>query len=225
MLGVCPATVRKWCRDGKVNSTKTPNGYQCLYPAQIEKLRLETPSRYLNIRHNIPTCHPEKPYYCNDLCKPCYDKTIRDKPENKARSKIYQREYYLAHPDKKKTYNKVTKRETHVKRYGITLEWYYDKLDKGCGLCGTLDWGGYGPCIDHDHSHCDNTRFGCAECVRGVLCNKCNRSLGFLNDDTTLLAKGILYCTENDTNKLQNVVNFLGSELTKRKSTLQLNPN
>lgn len=35
--------------------------------------------------------------------------------------------------------------------------------------------------VDHDHRHCPG-RMGCRACVRGMLCNRCNSSLGLLGD-------------------------------------------
>lgn len=46
--------------------------------------------------------------------------------------------------------------------------------------------------IDHDHKHC-NEKFGCIECVRGVLCRNCNLVLGFSFEDPTILENAIKY--------------------------------
>jgi hypothetical protein len=40
--------------------------------------------------------------------------------------------------------------------------------------------------VDHDHTCCDGRR-SCGECIRGLLCNTCNRVLGFVDDDITRL--------------------------------------
>ena len=46
--------------------------------------------------------------------------------------------------------------------------------------------------IDHDHSCC---RHGgsCGKCVRGVLCDPCNRALGFLRDDVDAIGRAASY--------------------------------
>lgn len=36
--------------------------------------------------------------------------------------------------------------------------------------------------VDHDHGHCPGNR-SCGECIRGILCDACNRGMGNLGDD------------------------------------------
>jgi len=47
-----------------------------------------------------------------------------------------------------------------------------------CALCGRL---GEALQVDHDHRHCAG-REGCRQCVRGLLCPRCNTALGKLGD-------------------------------------------
>ena len=46
--------------------------------------------------------------------------------------------------------------------------------------------------IDHDHSHCPGKR-GCALCVRGLVCNRCNALLGLAHDKTEILLAAVDY--------------------------------
>lgn len=48
--------------------------------------------------------------------------------------------------------------------------------------------------VDHDHACCPGP-IGCRDCVRGLLCTRCNRLLGHLRDDTTAFQRGIDYLT------------------------------
>ena len=69
--------------------------------------------------------------------------------------------------------------------YGITLE-AYEKLKKTqsnrCAICGVTP----DKCLDIDHCHQTGT-------VRGLLCQKCNKGLGFFEDSIDLLSCAIKY--------------------------------
>ena len=72
--------------------------------------------------------------------------------------------------------------------YGISLDEYSQMLeaqDNQCAICGTL----YSVNTKTFHvDHCHKTRK-----VRGLLCSKCNRGIGLLQDDPTILSKAIDY--------------------------------
>lgn len=63
----------------------------------------------------------------------------------------------------------------------------YNKLlelqNSSCGICGGKD-SAKRLAVDHDHE---------TGKIRGLLCSKCNRALGYLNDDKELLRKAISY--------------------------------
>jgi hypothetical protein len=50
--------------------------------------------------------------------------------------------------------------------------------------------------IDHDHACCPG-RISCGKCIRGLLCNRCNRALGLLGDSIELLKKMIAYLEQS----------------------------
>ena len=54
---------------------------------------------------------------------------------------------------------------------------------KECEICGSTER----LCIDHDHKTGE---------VRGLLCNRCNFALGFINDDMNLIENSIKYIEE-----------------------------
>jgi hypothetical protein len=89
-----------------------------------------------------------------------------------------------------KTRTKEQRRTQKLRRlYGITLE-DQNRILEGqggvCAICGTDNWTAAGPSIDHDHATGE---------IRGVLCNRCNAGIGFLNEDITRFRNAIVYLT------------------------------
>ena len=100
----------------------------------------------------------------------------------------------------KKRYHKSNKkkhiqraRETHYKiKYGITIKEYnkiYKKQKGVCAICGLpesliMRTGIIHLSIDHNHK---------TGKIRGLLCHRCNRALGYFNDNPFLLVKAIKY--------------------------------
>ena len=88
-------------------------------------------------------------------------------------------------------------KDLYLKRtYGITLENYNELLiaqDCKCAICSKeLDfeaWGADSPVVDHCHTQGH---------VRGILCNECNRGLGYFRDNVNALAKAISYLTKDE---------------------------
>lgn len=77
------------------------------------------------------------------------------------------------------------------RRYGVTIKQYADALAAGCQICGDIVKKLH---IDHDHACCPADRHRtCGKCVRGFLCGPCNRALGMLRDDPTIIRKAIAY--------------------------------
>lgn len=46
--------------------------------------------------------------------------------------------------------------------------------------------------VDHNHKCCSGT-YGCKDCVRGLLCHRCNTGLGLFRDNPDLLVSAIAY--------------------------------
>jgi hypothetical protein len=75
------------------------------------------------------------------------------------------------------------------KRYGLSIEQYNTLLDSQNGLCAVCQsknadgrWDTFA--VDHDHS---------TGLVRGLLCNGCNRAIGFMDDNPERLESAAAY--------------------------------
>jgi hypothetical protein len=83
----------------------------------------------------------------------------------------------------------------NVKQYGITPEQFIElseKQDNLCAICNNPEQNNKRLCIDHDHLCCSG-RFSCGKCIRGLICTRCNKTLGMANDDIVLLQYMIDY--------------------------------
>ena len=82
-------------------------------------------------------------------------------------------------------------------RYGISHDDYdalLIKQNNGCAICGTTDPSGKSGRFSYfsiDHSHATGK-------VRGLLCNHCNRGIGFLQDSEQLLLKAAKYLRDSN---------------------------
>ena len=71
--------------------------------------------------------------------------------------------------------------------YSLDVSQLQILLDSDCAICGAP-----GRDIDHDHSCCPGVK-SCGACVRGMLCNLCNKGLGQFQDDPERLKSAIRY--------------------------------
>jgi hypothetical protein len=63
------------------------------------------------------------------------------------------------------------------KKYLLTLEEFEQMAINGCQICG--DKPKDRPLhVDHDHACCLPEKITCGKCVRGVVCGKCNMTIG-----------------------------------------------
>lgn len=76
-----------------------------------------------------------------------------------------------------------------TKRFGATYNELVDRFQIGnvCGIClkpeHIVDSKSNRPhnlCVDHDHKCC---KYGCANCIRGLLCRRCNYKLGQIEEE------------------------------------------
>ena len=86
-----------------------------------------------------------------------------------------------------------SRRDKWLRRKGLSPATYDALLAAqggGCAICGRTPEGDRLLVVDHDHQHC---RYGCLDCIRGLLCNNHNRALGAFSDDPQLLRRAADY--------------------------------
>lgn len=90
------------------------------------------------------------------------------------------------------------RRNRTLSQFNITQA-EYDRMfqEQGgrCKTCGTAEPGSNYTnfAIDHDHSCCPGVSNSCGQCIRGLLCSRCNMVLGLVADNKTLLRSLINY--------------------------------
>lgn len=85
-------------------------------------------------------------------------------------------------------------------RFGLTRQAFDAMLasqDYRCAICRTPDPGYQFWTVDHDHACCPplegRTVRTCGRCVRGILCSRCNKALGYAGDDVKILLAMVTY--------------------------------
>lgn len=105
------------------------------------------------------------------------------------------RNWAHANPDKITEQNDMRR----LARYSLTQDEYDTMLDEQggrCAICHDPEPHGVGTWhIDHDHECCSGS-FSCGACVRGLLCMKCNRRVGILENASSWAIKARAYLTK-----------------------------
>ena len=107
--------------------------------------------------------------YCKSCCKEKALERYRADPIGHA---TRHREYVQRNPERIRAH-KVNS------AYGLAPA-VFDAMPKVCVICGTTDR----LCVDHSHQ---------SGRVRGLLCQPCNKGLGFFRDNPALLARASEY--------------------------------
>lgn len=129
----------------------------------------------------VKTCakHPKRKALAKGLCRPCYNTT------NLAKN-----------PEKRRTKHRRWSQIRRAKRYGLSIQ-QADvlALQPNCGICGRKLAEG---CHTKEARHFDHDKK--TGCFRGILCQQCNRALGFFNDDVATLQSAINYLNKFNQN-------------------------
>jgi hypothetical protein len=118
----------------------------------------------------------------------------------------YNAEYHKQYRSDNKERIAVARRRAWLGRYKLTPETYAEMLEAQGGVCkickqpevqrnvnGDIKM----LAVDHDHACCPTPMRSCGKCVRHLLCARCNKILGMVGDDISLLAKSIIYLKGN----------------------------
>lgn len=127
-------------------------------------------------------CRQEKPQGefpnpSSTYCRPCHADYARERRAINGRDPQYTR-------------------IVNLRRYGLTLA-QFDVLlaaqDGRCAICHTDEPGGQGWHVDHDHACCNTRKRSCGQCLRGILCSRCNIGIGNLRDDPVVIQAALDY--------------------------------
>jgi hypothetical protein len=104
--------------------------------------------------------------------------------QNKERARETRSRHYFENKEK---YQQYCWERNLAKKYKLTKQQYEEILQEQGGVCAICG----GTCkrrlaVDHDH---DTGK------VRGLLCSRCNRALGYFQDSTEILQNALKYIT------------------------------
>lgn len=126
-------------------------------------------------------------YWSNHQKKIEYEKTPRRVESRRARARQYRKTPKYREREEKLKINGYYREKSLRVKYGLSLE-KWNKLFKlqneSCAICGKKKSGGKGWVVDHNHT---------TGLVRGILCNVCNRGIGYLQDSPSILRSAADY--------------------------------
>lgn len=149
----------------------------------------------------LADCHPERKHQARGMCKPCYDKWLKENsPQYKQAQISNTTRWARANPEKMSIIKARRKAKEAadpafpakkrnswlLRKYSITLEQYDELLARqngGCAICGRK--AGKRP-LHVDHCHLTGR-------VRGLLCHQCNWYLGTIEGGHTVLSRLLRY--------------------------------
>ena len=149
-------------------------------------------------------------YHAKGLCNPCYAAVrlgtsprqyihFDESGQTCSKCSIYQpyEQYTIKKVKTRSGYHSWCKTCQVMYKYNITKVEYDSMFSSQDGLCAicqnppTED--GKALDVDHDHNCCPSNT-SCGSCIRGLLCDNCNKGIGLLGDnpDTLLAAHNYL---------------------------------
>lgn len=121
-----------------------------------------------------------------------YMAELRKDPKYKKKFATYQRQYRIDNREqltvKGREYQRKNALYIQLQRKGLTLEDYDRVVKRHGGVCDICGGPPDGRWSTFTLDHCHKTGV-----LRGLLCSKCNRGVGFFKDDPQLMQKAIKY--------------------------------
>ena len=141
--------------------------------------------QYAGIPSEKKTAAYSKAYYEKNKNKRQEESRVRSaqfRKEDPEKSKQRAHDFWHNKPHAERS--KICNERRLKDRFKRTPEWYEQTLivqGGHCALCTSVPEGRRLQ-VDHDHEccPCEGTRNTCGKCVRGLLCEKCNGALGYL---------------------------------------------
>ncbi|MBT2508818.1 endonuclease VII domain-containing protein [Streptomyces sp. ISL-98] len=193
--GYCDYHYREWKRCGVAGSTAPARAHRvCTFDDCGRQRRSD----------GLCTAHYLQKFKGHELrpLRPHIDTTARDEHGRKQCSRCREwkpEDGYMANPRIKGGLHSFCLRcwrdEKLRAAYGITIGEYeamLTKQDGGCAICGGTNASGRNLYVDHDHSCCPGGK-SCGRCVRALLCDPCNRSIGLMRDNPERLEAAAAY--------------------------------
>lgn len=175
---------KAWCGLRRHHQTALPQSWRDDFWSFVA----DTPEKPTG-RCAVQRPDPEKPWGPSNFYWKQPQTSLSSRVDRAAYIREYSRKARAANPDYHKS--AFLKR-----RYGVTIDQYYDLLDSQRGVCGICEKpesneiGGkvLALAVDHDHD---------TGAVRALLCSNCNRALGLFKDDPALLDAAKAYLTKH----------------------------
>jgi hypothetical protein len=141
------------------------------------------------------TCQEEKPtsefythpqtrdrlgQHCKD-CQRAYYRQLNSDPARAEKKRERSAKWY------RENTTPESRRSAHLLRmYSLSIEDFEKRVEDQYGVCAVCKNLPAQFNIDHDHSCCAGKK-SCGRCVRELLCDRCNKVLGAIEDDLDLL--------------------------------------
>ena len=120
---------------------------------------------------------------------------------NSLKCKSYYKDHDEEIKEKVRSLEPDYKRHCHLRtQYKLSVDSYYEQLafqEHKCKICKKEFSKTIRPVVDHDHKCCPTKAKSCGNCLRGIICHKCNSILGYSFESEDILLEAIKYSKES----------------------------